>query len=240
MAASPASKPSTCHPRCITAIAQASLSGSGVVCVPLLYYCLGPGQQSLPSMCVCCYVSVQVVLMGHELVLWKQPGDNGTWSCFDNACPHRCDMPQCLLDNQVYLQSPWVWRVGTSASSAVQWVPLGKVHTCPHVDAPSGGTCHISVAQAYVQVQTYPVCFPSGCAGQRPCRRGVWTPAQAACSVATMDGSSTQMGGAQVRLWYGRWGCVAAALLPYCAKQSLLRQYRACNLGSVTVTDQGV
>lgn len=91
-----------------------------------------------------------------------------------------------------------------------------------------------------MQVQTYPVCFPSGCAGQRPCRRGVWTPAQAACSVATMDGSSTQMGGAQVRLWCGRWGCVAAALLPYCAKQSLLRQYRACNLGSVTVTGQGV
>lgn len=31
----------------------------------------------------------KVTLMGHDLVLWKQPGDSGTWSCFDNACPHR-------------------------------------------------------------------------------------------------------------------------------------------------------
>jgi hypothetical protein len=169
MAALPASKPSTSHPRCITAIAQASLSGSGVVCVPLLYYCLGPGQRSLPSMCVCCYVSVQVVLMGRELVLWKQPGDNGTWSCFDNACPHRCDMPQCLLDNQVYLQSPWVWRLGTSASSAVQWVPLGKVHTCPHVDAPSGGTCHISVAHRHMCRCKHTRCvFPLDVQGSAP------------------------------------------------------------------------
>lgn len=28
--------------------------------------------------------------MGHELVLWKEPGHQGRWSCFDNACPHRC------------------------------------------------------------------------------------------------------------------------------------------------------
>lgn len=31
---------------------------------------------------------LQVVLMGHELVLWKDP-KSGAWSCMNNACPHR-------------------------------------------------------------------------------------------------------------------------------------------------------
>lgn len=32
---------------------------------------------------------LQVTLMGHDLVLWKEPGVQGAWSCLDNACPHR-------------------------------------------------------------------------------------------------------------------------------------------------------
>jgi hypothetical protein len=32
---------------------------------------------------------LQVTLMGHDLVLWKEPGAQGSWSCLDNACPHR-------------------------------------------------------------------------------------------------------------------------------------------------------